>query len=236
MTSALTYETWDDQRAQQKINEMGDYLDVIKWAYREYGDQILYACSFGVEGIVLIDLISKVKKDAKIVFLDTGLHFKETYELISKVKAKYPSLNIQMVEPELSLKEQAHQYGEKLWERNPNLCCEMRKVIPLTEQLSHVKAWISGLRREQSETRSHLNYINRDDKFKVVKVCPLIHWTWDDIWNYVHLNQLPYNELHDQNYPSIGCEKCTLPVEKATGSRDGRWANSTKTECGLHQV
>lgn len=230
----LTYETWDDQRVNQLQKQFEDSFDVLKWAYHEYADDIVYACSFGAEGIVLIDLISKVKKTAKIIFLDTDLHFKETYALIEQIKAKYSSLQINRIKPSLTLKQQADLYGEALWKRDPDKCCQLRKVEPLHEQLKGVSAWISGLRREQSLSRRRTNYINKDEKFRSIKICPLIHWTWKEIWMYIKLHQLPYNILHDQGYPSIGCEKCTVP---ATDSdfRSGRWANTNKTECGLHE-
>src|SRR5690606_20106540 len=111
--------------------------NVLKWAYDTYGEEIVYACSFGIEGIVLIDLISKVKPDANIVFLDTNVHFKETYETIDRVKAKYPSLRIELKQPAITLEEQAKLHGEKLWATNPNLCCDIRKIQPLTEVLSN---------------------------------------------------------------------------------------------------
>ncbi|WP_026575111.1 phosphoadenylyl-sulfate reductase [Bacillus sp. UNC438CL73TsuS30] len=234
MTEILTYENWDEKRLEAFLDTQPDYFDVLKWAYQEYGDEIVYACSFGAEGIVLIDLISKVNKTAKIIFLDTGLHFRETYELNDKIKKRYPSLDINMVKPKLALKEQAKEHGEALWTDNPNLCCHIRKVLPLQESLKDVTAWISGLRREQSPTRSQTQYINRDEKFKNIKICPLIHWTWEDVLTYIQLYNLPYNPLHDQGYPSIGCFPCTLPVTDASDSRSGRWTGTSKTECGLH--
>ena len=212
-----------------------DSLDILKWAFKEYKDDIVYSCSFGAEGIVLIDLINKVNKSAKIIFLDTELHFSETYKLIEKVKQRYPTLQITIFKPKISLEEQTKWYGENLWNYNPNLCCHMRKVVPLREALGDVKAWISGLRRDQSPTRSHIQYINRDDKFQNIKICPLIHWKWDDIMNYIEMNQLPYNPLHDQGYPSIGCFPCTEPAKEANDLRAGRWKGKFKTECGLHQ-
>nr|WP_317853523.1 phosphoadenylyl-sulfate reductase [Neobacillus sp. Marseille-Q6967] len=235
MSEMITFENWDEVKVNSFIESQPDFLDVLKWAYREYGDEIVYACSFGAEGIVLIDLISKVRKNAKIIFLDTGLHFPETYELIEKVKKRYPTLQIDLVKPKSSLEEQAKWYGEELWKVNPNLCCHMRKVVPLKEALADAKAWISGLRRDQSPARSKTQYINRDLKFHKIKICPIIHWKWEDIMNYIHLNQLPYNPLHDQGYPSIGCAPCTQPVSDSGDLRAGRWAGKTKTECGIHQ-
>ncbi|MCM3760417.1 phosphoadenylyl-sulfate reductase [Alkalihalobacillus oceani] len=212
-----------------------DSIEVLKWAYRTFGDELVYACSFGAEGMVLIDLISKVKQDAAIVFLDTDFHFAETYDLIERVQKKYPLLQIKLVRPELSPEEQAASYGERLWERDPDACCKIRKLVPLENELSRYRAWISGLRREQSPSRAHTQFVNRDARFQSIKICPLIHWTEEEIWMYIKLHQLPYNELHDQNYPSIGCEHCTKPVAAGEDSRSGRWSNFNKTECGLHQ-
>ncbi|WP_141433823.1 phosphoadenylyl-sulfate reductase [Bacillus sp. 03113] len=237
MTQLLTYENVDTQEAIDFSidNDTKGALEVLHWAYNHYQEELIYACSFGIEGIVLIDLISKVNPKAKIVFLDTGVHFEETYELIEKVKQKYPDLRIELKKPKLTLEEQAQQYGDELWKREPNKCCEIRKIIPLQEVLSGATAWLSGLRREQSETRKNTQFINKDNRFKSVKICPLIHWTWKDIWRYAHKNQLPYNILHDQGYPSIGCKPCTRPAFNLDDLRSGRWQGSGKTECGLHQ-
>ncbi|MDL4842693.1 phosphoadenylyl-sulfate reductase [Aquibacillus rhizosphaerae] len=207
---------------------------VLDWAYETYGESVKYACSFGAEGMVLIDLISKVKEDAEIVFLDTDLHFQETYDLIDKVKKRYPNLNIIMKKPDLTLEEQGKEHGSALWKRQPDQCCFIRKIKPLEDALSGAEAWISGLRREQSPSRSNTNFVNKDNRFKSVKVCPLIHWTWDDVWDYIEQNNLEYNDLHDQGYPSIGCIPCTAAVGEQGDSRAGRWQGSSKTECGLH--
>ncbi|AXI39904.1 phosphoadenylyl-sulfate reductase [Bacillaceae bacterium ZC4] len=232
----LTYETWaEPDLVFDETSDTKGALEVLEWAYSTYKDDIVYSCSFGIEGIVLIDLISKVNPTARIVFLDTGLHFKETYDCIEKVKNRYPDLNIELKKPEITLEEQKEQYGDKLWERDPNLCCHIRKVIPLRETLEPVKAWISGLRREQSPTRKHINYINKDEKFQKVKICPLIHWTWKEVWRYVYKHDLPYIVLHDQGYPSIGCQPCTQPAINMDDLRSGRWVGHQKLECGLHE-
>lgn len=206
--------------------------EVLQWAYDTYDSSLVYACSFGAEGIVMVDLIAQVKEDAEIVFLDTEIHFQETYDLIEKVKQKYPKLQIHMKKPDLTLDEQADEYGSALWKREPNQCCYLRKVKPLEEALSGVTAWLSGLRREQSPGRSRTNFVNKDERFHAIKVCPLIHWTWDDVWQYIRLNDLDYNVLHDQGYPSIGCIPCTFKAEG--DERSGRWQGFDKTECGLH--
>lgn len=231
----LTYETWKEPTTSFDIDEaFKGALNVLEWSFKEYGKEIVYACSFGIEGIVLIDLIAKVQPNAQIVFLDTDVHFKETYETIENVRKKYPTLEIVMKKPALTLLEQAAQFGDKLWKTDPNQCCQIRKLDPLNEVLSGAKAWISGLRHEQSETRRHVQFINKDNNFESVKICPLIHWTSEDVWSYVRKHELTYNPLHDQGYPSIGCEHCTSKVTSGEDSREGRWQGQGKTECGLH--
>lgn len=232
----VDYHTFSEKNY-QFFNKRMRYLeaqDVIKWAYDFFGEKLVYACSFGAEGIVLIDMISEVKKDARIVFLDTHVHFQETYDVIEQVKSKYPQLNIEMIQPELSLEEQKEKYEDELWKTQPDLCCNLRKNKPLKKALAGSTAWLSGLRRDQSPTRANTEFINKDDKFQLIKVCPLIHWSWEGVWRYIKENNLPYNPLHDQGYPSIGCEPCTFTVKEGEDHRAGRWAGIEKTECGLH--
>ena len=210
-------------------------LTVLEWAYQTFSDEdIVYASSFGAEAIVLIDLISQVKPDASIVFLDTDLHFPETYEVINRIEERFKDLKIEKRKPALTLDEQREQYGSALWKREPNKCCEIRKVIPLREVLLSKGAWISGLRREQSPTRAKTNFFNEDKKFENIKICPLIHWTHDEVWSHIHNKKLPFNRLHEQGYPSIGCFPCTQAVSGGGDSREGRWSGTEKTECGLH--
>jgi phosphoadenosine phosphosulfate reductase len=232
----LTYQNWSQISGDFLISdETKGARSVLEWAYGSYPeDQLVYASSFGAEAIVLIDLIQQIKADAHIVFLDTGLHFTETYEVIKKIKLRFPQLKIELKQPELSVDEQAGQYGSALWKRDPNQCCNIRKVIPLQETLSAKQAWISGLRREQSPTRAQTEFVNKDEKFLNIKICPLIHWSSDEIWAYIRERDLPYNTLHDFQFPSIGCFPCTNPAGADGDSRAGRWSGSSKTECGLH--
>ncbi len=234
----ITYNNYTESPLNEETPSIQDptkgALKIIEWAYQEYGDSLVYACSFGAESMVLIDLIAKVKQDATLAFLDTGLHFQETYDLIEEVKQKYPLLNIVMKKPSITVEEQREQHGAALWKRNPDQCCYIRKIKPLEEVLDGATAWISGLRREQSPTRAKTNFINKDDRFQSIKICPLIHWTSDDVWKYIETNELPYNKLHDQNYPSIGCIPCTSKVLDNEDERAGRWSGFQKTECGLH--
>ncbi|WML31473.1 phosphoadenylyl-sulfate reductase [Neobacillus sp. OS1-32] len=236
MTMTVTYDNWQQISSTFPYdNETKGALFVLQWAYSTYSEnEIVYASSFGAEAMVLIDLIQQIRPDARIVFLDTSLHFLETYEVIDKIEARFPLLRIERKQPALTLEEQMAQFGSALWKRDPNKCCELRKVIPLRETLTTKQAWISGLRREQSATRANTEFINKDEKFKNIKICPLIHWTWDDVWSYIRNRDLPYNQLHDEKYPSIGCFPCTRPVLEDGNSRAGRWAGMSKTECGLH--
>ncbi|WP_105996418.1 phosphoadenylyl-sulfate reductase [Staphylococcus agnetis] len=236
VANPITYETF---QTDPFIDNLGDdstkgALPLLKWAYTTYQDDLVYACSFGAESMVLIDFISQVKPDAQLVFLDTDLHFQETYDLIDRVTSRYPKLRIEMKKPDLSLKAQANQYQPALWRHDPNQCCYIRKIKPLEEVLNGATAWISGLRRAQSESRAHTNFINKDERFKSIKICPLIYWTEEEVWDYIKTHDLPYNTLHDQNYPSIGCMPCTSSVFEGHDSRAGRWQGATKTECGLH--
>ncbi|HBI05121.1 MAG TPA: phosphoadenylyl-sulfate reductase [Paenibacillaceae bacterium] len=233
---SILYSSWDD-RAAEDINHFLDRLDtleMIRWAYDQYGDGLVYSCSFGAESMVLIDLISRVRPDASILFLDTGMHFPETLQLIKEVQERYPQLRINKIEPAITLTQQEEEYGKELWKKTPDVCCRLRKVEPLQKALYGGKAWISGLRRDQSPSRAQVQFVNKDEKFQSIKICPLIHWKWEDVWNYITAYQLPYNPLHDQGYPSIGCATCTLPVSEEGDSRSGRWSGFTKTECGLH--
>ncbi|MGG5254697.1 phosphoadenylyl-sulfate reductase [Neobacillus sp. SM06] len=231
----ITYDNWSPSETFPIDDETKGARKVLEWAYQNYPEQeIVYASSFGAEAIVLIDLIHQINPDAHIVFLDTDLHFLETYEVLDKIEARFPTLKIERKKPKLSLDEQAAEYGSALWKRDPNLCCQIRKVLPLREVLTTKEAWISGLRREQSLTRKNTEFVNKDEKFNNIKICPLIHWTWEEVWSYIRDKDLPYNKLHDQHYPSIGCFPCTQPTEVDGDSRAGRWAGSGKTECGLH--
>ncbi len=139
------------------------------------------------------------------------------------------------VSPKLTPEEQAASHGEELWKIDPNQCCNIRKVEPLTRILSQYDAWITGIRRDQAPTRANAKKVEYDHKFGLVKFNPIADWTSDDVWTYIRDNQVLYNPLHDRNYPSIGCEHCTRPVQPGEDPRAYRWSGTEKTECGLHQ-
>jgi phosphoadenosine phosphosulfate reductase len=207
--------------------------DVLRWAIKKFKPKIALACSFGLEDIAIVDMISKVDPYMRIFYIDTSLLFKETYDVIERIKGRY-GIEPVCYKPKISLEEQEKLYGKNLWERDPNLCCGIRKVEPLKEALNGLDAWITGIRREQSETRRNAEAVEWDGLHGLVKVNPLINWTLGDTFRYVLQNDVPYNALHDKNYPSIGCYPCTRPVMLGEDQRVGRWSGFEKTECGLH--
>jgi len=206
---------------------------ILKFAVETFPN-IAFACSFGAEDVVLVDMLQKISPQTDIFYLDTDFHFKETYETRDRLEQKYGKKFIQ-VKPELTPEEQAAKYGEELWKSDPNKCCNLRKVEPLSKFLAGYEAWITGIRRDQAPTRANAKKIEYDAKFGLVKFNPLASWTSDDVWNYIRANDVIYNPLHDQNYPSIGCAYCTRPVMPGEDPRAGRWAGTDKTECGLHK-
>lgn len=207
--------------------------EVLRWAFKHYPNSIGMASGFGVEGMVLIDIASRITSKLKVFTLDTEFLFPETYALIDRVEQRY-GIQVERLYSELTPREQERAYGPALWSRTPDQCCNLRKVEPLRKKLASLDAWISAIRREQSSARADAGKIQWDNKFQLVKVNPLADWTKQDIWNYISRHDVPYNSLHDQNYPSIGCTHCTRAVLAGEDSRAGRWVGFSKTECGLH--
>jgi phosphoadenosine phosphosulfate reductase len=228
--------TWTDEQlaaASSRLEEEGAEA-ALQWALGAFGtEEIALACSFGAEDLVLVDMVSKIRPGTRVFYLDTHLLFPETYRVIEAVSERYP-ISLIRYEPLLSLAEQAEQHGEALWESNPDGCCAIRKVEPLTRALQGLGAWITGIRRDQAPTRANTPLVQWDPKFNLVKVNPLAQWNWEGVWSYIRLHRVPYNELHDRWYPSIGCTHCTRPVRPGEDLRAGRWSGSQKTECGLH--
>jgi len=206
---------------------------VIEWAVKTFPN-ITFACSFGAEDVVLVDMLQRVSPQTDIFYLDTDFHFKETYETRDRMEARY-GMKFVRVSPKITPEEQAAKHGEELWKSDPNGCCNIRKVEPLTRILGQYDAWITGIRRDQAPTRANAKKVEYDTKFGLVKFNPLAAWTSDQVWDYIRANDVIYNPLHDRNYPSIGCEHCTRPVMPGEDPRAGRWSGSDKTECGLHK-
>jgi phosphoadenosine phosphosulfate reductase len=202
--------------------------DVLRFAVERFHPRLYVACSFQKEASVIMDLLVRIEPTVHFFTLDTGLLFRETYETWDRVENHY-GIEIDR-QAGISLAEQSNRYGERLWERDPDLCCEERKVIPLRDRLKGADAWVAGLRREQSRTRSSTKKIAWDKRHGLWKVNPLAEWSEAEVWAYIMANDVPYHPLHDQGYQSIGCTHCTRP----SAGRHGRWAGTDKIECGLH--
>lgn len=208
--------------------------EILAWAIDTYSPRITLACSFGgPTGMVLLDMVMQIAPDTPVFYLETGFLFPETHQLITVAREKY-GITPQAVQSRLMVAQQAAEYGEALWERDPDRCCELRKVIPQHEALAGFDAWITGLRRDQASTRQATPVIAWDNKFGLAKIAPLARWDERAVWRYIYEHDVPYNQLHDQGYPSIGCTNCTRPVAPGEDLRAGRWSGFTKTECGLH--
>ena len=211
--------------------------DVVAYALERYSPRIILACSFGAEDVALVDMIHRLNPRIPLFYLDTDFLFTETYALRDRLVEKYGLLPEQVVQVKslLTPEAQAADYGDALWSRNPDLCCQLRKVEPLTRVLAGYDAWITGIRRDQAPTRAEAGLVEWDRKFNLVKFNPLAKWTSTDVWTYLRLYEVPYNPLHDRNYPSIGCTHCTSPVLPGEDPRSGRWKDRSKIECGLHK-
>lgn len=206
---------------------------ILAWAFSTYGNEVALATGMGVEGMALLDMAHRINPDVKVFTGDTEFLFAETYDLIDRVKARY-GIKIERLYSELTPRHQEAAYGKALWESDPDQCCNLRKVEPLRRKLSTLDAWVTAIRRDQTSARAAIRKIDWDQKFDLVKISPLADWTREKVWSYVLENDVPYNPLHDRNYPSIGCTHCTRAVLPGEDQRAGRWSGSGKTECGLH--
>ncbi len=211
--------------------------DVLAYAIEKYHPKIVLACSFGAEDVVLVDMAHRINPLVPMFYLDTEFLFPETYATRDRVIEQYGLKPVQVIQVKslLTPQKQAESYGDALWTSNPDQCCQLRKVEPLTRVLKGYSAWITGIRRDQAPSRASAGLIEWDQKFRLVKVNPLARWSWTDVWSYIKIYEVPYNPLHDQDYPSIGCTHCTKPVMPGQDPRSGRWQGSAKTECGLHK-
>lgn len=208
---------------------------LITRVLEQFGSRIAIASSFGPEDIVLIDLASKSGLPYRVFTLDTDFLFPETYVLIDHLEGRF-GIEVERCRASLTPDEQAAAHGEALWSRDPDRCCAIRKVAPLKAKLATLEAWVTGIRRDQAPTRANAKKLEWDDKFELWKANPIADWSAEQVWEYIRAHELPYNPLHDQNYPSIGCTYCTRPVQPGEDPRAGRWSGFAKTECGLHRT
>lgn len=225
----------------QQLNEkLKTSQDVLQWALDTLHPKLALASSFGAEDVVVIDMLMKINPKARIFTLDTGRLNQETYDVMDEIKKKY-NATIEVLFPEKNEVEQMVRVnGMNLFYEsigNRKLCCGIRKVHPLNGMLSTLEGWITGLRSDQTEVRSSANMIEIDAQHNnIIKINPIINWTWEKTWDYIKKNNIPYNKLHDKGFPSIGCEPCTRAIKQGESLRAGRWwwESDSQKECGLH--
>jgi len=205
--------------------------EILALAAERFAPRLTFATGFGREGCVLVDLVARHRLRVDLFTLDTGVLFPETYALWAELEKRY-GLVIRAVRPSFTLREAEEVH--RLWETDPDRCCELRKVAPLRAELSRFDAWITAIRRDQTRERASARAVEWDPKFNLVKVNPLLRWTAADVDAYVARHGVPVNPLHARGYPSIGCEPCTSPVAPDEDPRAGRWRGRDSKECGLH--
>lgn len=204
----------------------------LRWAVEQFGDDLIVASN--MQDAVLIDLATKIKPDVDVLFLDTGYHFAETLGTRDAVTTVYPRVHIINARPEQTVAEQDAEYGQRLYERDPNRCCHLRKVVPLRATLAGYSCWITGVRRVDAPTRADTPIVMWDERNGLVKVNPIAAWTDEEFNDYIARHGILQNPLVGEGYLSIGCAPCTAKVAPGADPRSGRWAGTSKTECGLH--
>jgi phosphoadenosine phosphosulfate reductase len=230
MTATADYKTLAERASKELADATAD--EAIRWTVETFGDDFIVASN--MQDAVLIDLATKVKSDVDVLFLETGYHFPETIGTRDAVQTVYPGVKIVNAQAEQSVAEQDAEYGEKLHDRDPTLCCNLRKVVPLRKTLANYSAWITGVRRVDAPTRANTPIVTWDDRNGLVKINPIAAWTDDEFNGYIREHGILENPLVSIGYLSIGCAPCTARVEPGQDPRSGRWAGQSKTECGLH--
>jgi phosphoadenosine phosphosulfate reductase len=212
--------------------------DILAWAWNRFGARAAIGTSFQGSGLVMMHLAKVAGLGFPVFTLDTGLLFPETLDLHRRLEDFF-GWKIESLVPDFTVEEQARVYGPELWTRDPDLCCTMRKVVPLQSKLQDLDCWITGLRRNQSEARSRIGVIelyalSGTSGPDIVKLNPMANWSREEIWEYIRRHKIPYNPLYTQGYRSIGCMTCTRKSGEGEGERAGRWTGFNKVECGIH--
>ena len=230
--SALTPAERDEVIAEANERLEGASAQAIaRWAVEQFGEEVIVASS--MQDTVLPHLFAGLLPGVKVLFLQTGYHFTETLQTRDEAARRLPITVVEAL-PRQTVAEQDKEYGEKLHDRDPNLCCFLRKVEPLARALEGRPAWVTGVRRVDAPTRAGTPVVAWDDKHDLVKVNPLVAWSDEDVEAYQTEHDLPRNPLVAQGYPSIGCGPCTHKVAPGADPRSGRWSGKDKTECGIH--
>lgn len=240
MITIFIMSKFTSEQVQQLNADLKTPQEVLKWSFDNLHPRLAMASSFGAEDVVVIDMMMKINPKARIFTLDTGRLNQETYDVMDEIRKKY-NVNIEVMFPDQNEVEQMVRVnGLNLFYHsvgNRKLCCGIRKVHPLNRILSTLDGWITGLRADQTEVRSNANKIELDEQHNgIIKINPIIEWTWDQTWDYIKKNNIPYNKLHDKGFPSIGCEPCTRAIKPGEPLRAGRWwwESDSQKECGLH--
>lgn len=210
-------------------------VDVLRWAAKRFEPKLLFSTAFGAEGCCILHMLAEIAPNTAMINLDTGYQFAETLDLRDRIQRRY-GIEIKLVQPEMNVADYESEHGGPLYTHRPDQCCFDRKIVPLRKAVVGYEAWISSIRRDQTKDRAVAKVVQWDPKFSLAKVNPLLGWTFKDVWNFIYKHRIPYNPLHDQDYPSIGCKPCTAPVEAGQDEREGRWKGSKKKECGLHVI
>ena len=206
---------------------------ILKWAIDRFAPKVTMATAFGPEGMTILHMLAEIAPDTPVFNLETGYQFQETLQLRETVRERY-GITVEYKYPEQTVEEfEAANHGP-VYLTDPNRCCFERKLRVLHRAARGWHAWASAIRRDQSEDRARAPIVGWDKKFQLVKVSPLANWTKKDVWSLIVKENIPYNPLHDQGYPSIGCQPCTRSVLPGEDERSGRWSGFQKTECGLH--
>jgi phosphoadenosine phosphosulfate reductase len=213
--------------------ESSSVEEILEWAVDRFAPRLVMTSNFGAEGVVVIDKLARIAPQTPVIYLETGFQFDETDRLKERIRERY-RINIVEQRAELSVVEQNRLYGEKLYQRDPDMCCRIRKVEPLKRALAGYDGWIAALRRDQSPTRANIGVVEWNARHGLVKIHPLAAWTRRDVWDYIIRHKLPYHPLYDDGYASIGCEPCTRRVAAGAHERSGRWEGKSKLECGIH--
>jgi len=222
-------------RRVSEILEDASAEEILRWAIDTFYPSLTMATAFGPEGCVILSILAELQPKVRVFNLDTGYQFPETLQLRDRIAQKY-GIDVVLAKPELSVEEYEKCHGGPVYKVNPDRCCFDRKVQVLKREVVGYRAWISGIRRDQSPHRANAPIVGWDKKFGLVKINPLARWTKNQVWQRIMDEDIPYNPLHDQGYPSIGCWPCTRPVLLGEDERAGRWSGTAKTECGLHLV
>jgi phosphoadenosine phosphosulfate reductase len=228
-----TSEFLDDLAQHSQRLEQAAPEEILAWAIDRYHPELTMATAFGPEGCVILYMLSKLNPKVHVFNLETGYQFAETLALRDKLAERY-GIEVELKRPETSVAEYEARHNGPLYAINPDQCCFDRKVTVLRQAVVGFKAWMSAIRRDQSEHRTGVPIVGWDKKFRLVKISPLANWTKKDVWNLIVKHEIPYNPLHDQGYTSIGCWPCTRAVAFGEDERAGRWSGMAKTECGLH--